>query len=168
MPLLHDQFARIALVRLEPLVAHRGPAFAAIEKVPDTDVERIARRSHLRGRRSDRSRTFRGPQPPRSATAATGSSHWSGRHHTRLPNAFAVGHFATHLNDELLLAVAEPSRKRVGCFCVVIDTELAAECHSRLRPLGIAQRPARDTGFVHSLVPDVTVTGIPEPVPVIR
>src|SRR4051812_29556699 len=162
IPLFHDQFAGIALVCLESVVAHRGPAFAAIEKIPHTDVQRTARRPHLGGRRSDGSRTCR------SAAAATGSSAGTGRHHTRLPNSFAVGHFATHLNDELLLAVAEPGRERVGCFCVVIDTELSAECHSRLRPHRITQRPARDTRFVHSLVPDVTVAGIPEPVPEIR
>ena len=85
----------------------------------------------------------------------------------RLPNAFAVGHSATHFDDELLVAVTKPGRERVGCLCIVIDTELAAERHCRLRPRGIAKRPACDTGFMHTLVPDVAVAGIPKPVPVI-
>src|SRR5450755_1665590 len=96
-PLFHDQFARIAFVGLEPLVAHRSPAIAAIEKDPDTDVERIVHWSHLRGRRS-------------------GRSHRSGRHHARLPNAFTVRGSTAHFNHELLLAVAEPGREYIGRF----------------------------------------------------
>src|ERR1700678_1234107 len=86
-PLFHDQFARIALVRLEALVAHRGPTVAAIEEVADADVEWIARRSHHRGRRGPRSRALRSALPSR---CGAGASHRSGRHHTRLPDAFAV------------------------------------------------------------------------------
>ena len=59
-PLFHNQFARIALVRLEALVAHRGPTLAAIEEVADSDVERIAGRSHLRWRRSGRFCAYEG------------------------------------------------------------------------------------------------------------
>ena len=68
-PFFHDQFARIALVRLEALVAHRGPTVAAIEEIPDRDIERIVRRPDLRGRGSCRSRTFGRPLPARSAFA---------------------------------------------------------------------------------------------------
>src|SRR5262249_11505737 len=129
-----------------------------------------ARGSNLGGGRSGRRRgcwssAFRGTLPSGSAAAA---AHRSGSHHTRLPDAFAVGHFAAHLDDELLVPVAEACGERIGCFGIVIDTELAAEGHRRLGPRGIAECPARDTGFVHTLVPDVAVAGIPEPVPVIR
>src|SRR5262249_14339781 len=47
--LFHNEFARIALVRLEALVAHRSPTIAAIEQIADADVDRIARRAALPG-----------------------------------------------------------------------------------------------------------------------
>jgi hypothetical protein len=50
--LFHDQLARIAFVCLEPFVAHRRPTVAAVKEIANTDVERIARLTHLRRRRS--------------------------------------------------------------------------------------------------------------------
>src|SRR5215203_6009751 len=93
-PLFHDHFARIALVRLEPLVTHRGPTIAAIEKIADTHIERIARRSYLRGRSSSRRRRRR------SRTLRACAGHWSRGHHASLPNTFTIGHLAAHFNDE--------------------------------------------------------------------
>ena len=48
--LFHDEFARIALIGLEALVAHGGPAVAAVEEISYRDVQRIACRSHHGGR----------------------------------------------------------------------------------------------------------------------
>src|SRR5262249_35469556 len=51
---------------------------------------------------------------------------------------------------------------------IIIDAEFATERRHGFRPYRIAQSPSRDSGFVHTLIPDITVAGVPEPVPIIR
>src|SRR5262249_16149262 len=53
-------------------------------------------------------------------------------------------------------------------FLVILPDEFAAARGDRLRPSTAAQAPQRHIHFVHALVADVAVAGIPEPVPVVR
>src|SRR6185436_6992074 len=54
----------------------------------------------------------------------------------------------------------------VGRLLIVVEHELPAD-RADLRGMSYAKAPARDIHFVNSLVAEVAVAGIPEPVPVV-
>src|SRR6478672_6511335 len=84
----HNEFAALALVSLEALIAHRRPAFGAVEQIADAHVDRIAGRSHRGRGRSSRRRRRRSRAG--LSTSSTPCSKTYGNH-TTLPDAFAAG-----------------------------------------------------------------------------
>ena len=73
--------------------------------------------------------------------------------------AAAKSQLSVHETVEFTAAEPDPQLK--------IDPKLGAEGHHRFWPPRIAECPARDTCFMHSLVADIAVAGVPEPVPVV-
>ena len=148
-----DHFAAFALVDLIAAVVHRHPALGAVEKIADGDVERVRRRWRAvravrpvgaRRRRGGRPRPRRGgramPSPPVDCRALR----------TPFPPAVIVA-----------------GQQRVGRFLIVGGPYLPPIATAAFGHLRIAQPPARDAHFVHALVADVAVAGVPEPVPVV-
>ena len=109
--LFHDQFAALALVRLEPRVVHGRPTLASVKEIADGDVEWSAGGGGAGGcGRSSVGRT--------AATAAAASTHAAHR------RAFAAGQDAAHLEHDLSPAVIVAGKLRVGRLLIVVTDKL--------------------------------------------
>src|ERR1035438_2380085 len=76
--------------------------------------------------------------------------------------AFAAGIEAADFELELLVAVIEGGELGVGGFLVVGVDVLAAGGNDALGPGDFAEAPARDVHFMHALIADIAVAGVPE------
>src|ERR1035441_5804785 len=81
--------------------------------------------------------------------------------------AFAAGIEAADFELQLLVSVIVGGELGVGRFLIVGVEVLGAGGDHALGPGDFAQAPARDIHFMHALIADVAVAGIPEPVPVV-
>src|SRR5258706_1661596 len=81
-------------------------------------------------------------------------------------SAFASGENAPHLEHNLSIAIIESRDLRVRRLLVVVIDILAPGGEDALRQSS-PEPPSRDVHLMHTLVADVSVARVPEPMPVV-
>ncbi len=90
---------------------------------------------------------------------------WTGTALHDTPSAFVEQ--SAYLEDEFASAEIKSGKQRVRCLLIVIVSVLAPLRVGGLRPLGIAHRPSCDSEFMDTLIADISVAGVPKPMPVV-
>jgi len=81
--------------------------------------------------------------------------------------AFCIREQSAYLEDEFASAEIKSGKQRVPCLLIVIVSVLVPLRVGGLRPLGIAHRPSSDSEFKDTLIADISVAGVPKPMPVV-